>query len=269
MSHSEYEELAAGYVLGALEPDDEHVFQRHLDGCPVCEANVRELEAVVGELAYAVPPADPPDTVWAGIRREIRAEAVRPEAAPQAPAPAPAQAAPARARRARRGGRVQRLLPRLAAAAAILLLVGLSVWNVNLRDQNATYRDRVTALEEATRLANDPTASLVSLDAEGPTGAQAAVIVSSREDRGVLLIENLPPLQQNRVYELWGVPGGEIADAQKALVFVPLRRQGTQTLGFEVPIQPGTAFAITEEPGPDGSDKPTSAPLLLGAPATA
>ena len=48
MSHSEFEELAAGYVLGALEPDDEHAFQQHLGGCPVCEANVRELEAVVG-----------------------------------------------------------------------------------------------------------------------------------------------------------------------------------------------------------------------------
>ena len=32
MSHSEYEELAAGYVLGALEPDDEHLFQQHLSG---------------------------------------------------------------------------------------------------------------------------------------------------------------------------------------------------------------------------------------------
>ena len=99
MSHSEFEELAAGYVLGALEPDDEHDFQRHLDGCDTCEATVRELEAVAGELAYAAPPVDPPDTLWAGIRREIRSEAVRPEAVPQAPAPAQARApAPARAR---------------------------------------------------------------------------------------------------------------------------------------------------------------------------
>ena len=80
MSHSEFEELAAGYVLGALEPDDEHDFQRHLDDCATCEANVRELEAVVGELAYATPPVDPPDTLWAGIRREIQPEAVRPGA---------------------------------------------------------------------------------------------------------------------------------------------------------------------------------------------
>ena len=77
MSHSEFEELAAGYVLGALEPDDEHDFQRHLGGCATCEANVRELEAVAGELAYAAPPVDPPDTLWAGIRREIEPEAAR------------------------------------------------------------------------------------------------------------------------------------------------------------------------------------------------
>jgi hypothetical protein len=257
MSHSEYEELAAGYVLGALEPDDEHVFQQHLGGCPVCEANVRELEAVVGELAYAAPPVDPPDTLWAGIRREIGPEAVRRPAIPGPTGP------PAGARRLR-------VLPALAAAAAILLVVVLSLWNLNLRDQNAVYRDRVAALERATQLANDPGASLVTLDEQpGTTGAQATVIASSRQDRGVLLIENLPPPQRNRVYELWGVPGGRFPEAEKARVFVPLRRQGTQALQFEVPIQPGTVFAITEEPGPDGSEKPTSQPLLAGAPPTA
>jgi anti-sigma-K factor RskA len=277
MSHSEYEELAAGYVLGALEPDDEQVFQRHLVGCPICEANVRELEAVAGELAYAAPPVEPPDTLWAGIRREIEPEAARPAPVPEAapePAPVPAPgwppARPAPAPRRRRRG--ARLLQGLAAAAAILLVAVVSVWNLNLRQENADYRARVAALERATQLANDPNASLVALndaDVPAPAGAQATVIASSRQDRGVLLVEDLPPLQRDRVYELWGVPEGEIARAQKALVFVPLRRQGIQTLQFEVPIQPGTAFAITEEPGPDGSDKPTTKPILVGAPPSA
>jgi anti-sigma-K factor RskA len=266
MSHSEFEELAAGYVLGALEPDDERRFQQHLGGCSTCEASVRELEAVVGELAYAVPPVDPPDTLWAGIQREIRPQAARRTSLP-APA-AGAEAAPAAPTGAR--GRGLRLLPGLAAAAAIVLVVVLSLWNLNLRDENATYRARVVALERATELANDPNASLVTLDdAPGPQGAQATVIASTRQDRGVLLVENLPPLARDRVYELWGVPGGRIDDAQKALVFQPLRRPGIQTLLFEVPIQPGTVFAITEEPGPDGSEKPTSQPILAGAPPTA
>jgi anti-sigma-K factor RskA len=255
MSHSEFEELAAGYVLGSLEPDDEHDFRRHLDGCATCEANVRELEAVVGELAYAAPPVDPPDTLWAGIRREIE-----PEATPRGATPG---AAPRR--------RVsRRLLPGLAAAAAILLVVALSVWNLSLRDENAAVRDRLAALERATQLANDPSAKLVTMDeVPGPEGAQATVIASSRQDRGVLLVQSLPPLARDRVYELWGVPQGDIDKAQKALVFVPLRRQGVQALQFEVPIQPGTVFAITDEPGPDGSEKPTNQPLLVGAPPSA
>jgi len=176
MSHSEYEELAAGYVLGALEPDDEHVFQQHLSGCPVCEANVRELEAVTGELAHAAPPVEPPATLWAGIQREIRPEAARRPAVPAVPVAGP-------------GGRRLRLLPALAAAAAILAVVVLSLWNLNLRDQNALYRDRVAALEQAAQLANDPTASLVRLDdGAGAAGAQATVIASTRQDRGVLLV---------------------------------------------------------------------------------
>jgi len=279
VSHSELEELAAGYVLGALEPDDEHAFQRHLEGCPTCQGNVRELEAVVGELAYSAPPADPPDTVWAGIRRQIKPEARRGAgpgpaataagqggAAPGVPGTVPAPGTAG-------AGRGLRLLPGLAAAAAILLVVVLSLWNLNLRDENAVYRDRVAALERATQLANDPTANLVFLrnTSGAPPGAQATVIASTREDRGVLLIENLPPLQRGRVYELWGIPAGAdpATAAEKALVFVPLRRTGTQTLQFEVPVQPGTLFAITDEPGPDGSDKPTTPILLSGSARTA
>ena len=257
MSHSEYEELAAGYVLRALEPDDEHTFQEHLGGCPVCEANVRELEAVAGELAYAAPPVEPPDSLWAGIRRQVRPEAARRPAIPAVPAAAA-------------GGPRLRLLPALATAAAVLLLVVLSLWNLNLRDQNAAYRARVAALEQAAQLANDPTASLVALEGDaGAAGARATVICATRQDKGVLLVQDLPPIQRNRVYELWRLPGGDADKAEKTLVFVPLRRQGPQALKFKMPIQPGTAFAITEEPGADGSDKPTPPPLLVGAPRTA
>ena len=275
MSHSELEELAAGYVLGALEPDDEQAFRQHLEGCSSCEASVRELEAVVGELAYAVPPVDPPDTLWAGIRREIAHEAARHPSVPEAVSEAASRAVPRRpvtpGGRARAGWR-RRLLPGLAVAAAILLVVALSVWNLSLRDQNAVYRDRVTALERATQLANDPNAKLVALnDTAGPPGAQATVIASSTKDRGVLLVQNLPPLARDRVYELWGIPAGTdpATSAEKALVFQTLRRPGVQTLPFEVPIQPGTVFAITEEPGPDGSPQPTTPPILTGAPPTA
>jgi len=247
MNHSEYEQLAAGYVLGALEPDDEHVFQRHLGGCSECEANVRGLEEVVGTLAYAAPPVDPPETLWASIQREIRPERRR------------VQPRPARPRRW-----ASPLVARLAAAAAIVAVAALSVWNLNLRDENAGYRDRVTALEQATRLLNEPNTAKVTLKGSAAE-ARATVLASSPQDRGVLVVENLPPLQRGKVYELWGIPDRGTGRAKKARVFtVPLRRQGVQTLEFQVPIEPGTVFAITEEPGPEGSEQPTTQPILSG-----
>jgi anti-sigma-K factor RskA len=257
MNHSEYEQLAAGYVLGALEPDDEHVFQRHLGGCSECEANVRDLEEVVGTLAYAAPPVDPPETLWASIQREVRHEA-RPDArrAPPRPQPQPRVVRPRRW--------ASPLVARLAAAAAIVLVAALSVWNLNLRDENAGYRDRVTALEQATRLLNEPNTSLATL--KGSTQAQATVLASTAQGRGVLIVDNLPPLQRDKVYELWGIPDGGNGRPQKAHVFtVPLRPQGVQTLEFDLPIQRDMVFAITEEPGPQGSDQPTTEPILSGA----
>jgi anti-sigma-K factor RskA len=250
MNHSDYEQLAAGYVLGALEPDDEHDFQRHLGGCAQCEAIVRELEGVVGQLAYAAPPVEPPETLWASIQREVRPER------------RPVQ--PLRSRPRRRAGP---LLAGLAAAAAIVAMVALGVWNLNLRDENVSYRERVAALEQAASLLNEPNATRIALQGSA-TGTQATVVASSPQDRGVLIVENLPPLQRGRVYELWGIPEGGQGRPEKALVFIPLRRQGVQALEFQVPIQPGTVFAITEEPGPRGSEQPTTEPILAGKPQT-
>jgi anti-sigma-K factor RskA len=264
VNHSEYEQLAAGYVLGALEPDDEHLFQRHLGGCALCEANVHELEDVVGKLAYAVPPVQPPETLWASIRHEIRSEA----APAPAPVPGPVQApAPSRAPRREARRRGSPLLARLAVAAAIVAVAALSVWNLNLRDQNAGYRDQVATLEDTTRLLTDPTTTKIAL--QGPAtqqGAQATVLASADQDDGVLVVAGLPPAEAGKVWELWGIPEGQITRAEKALVFETSGGRDVQFLKFRVPVDQRTAFAVTQEPGPDGSVEPTDEPVMLGVP---
>jgi anti-sigma-K factor RskA len=263
VNHSEYEQLAAGYVLGALEPDDEHLFQRHLGGCAVCEASVHELEDVVGKLAYAVPPVQPPETLWASIRHEIRSEAA--PAPAQAPVPAEVPAPLAPHREARR--RTSPLLARLAVAAAIVAVAALSLWNLDLRDQNAGYRDQVATLEDTTRLLADPSTTKIAL--QGPAsqqGAQASVLASADQDRGVLVVAGLPAAERGKVWELWGIPEGEITRAEKALVFETSGGQGVQYLKFRVPVDQRTVFAVTQEPGPDGSVKPTDEPVMLGVP---
>jgi hypothetical protein len=106
----------------------------------------------------------------------------------------------------------------------------------------------------------------VHLD-QGPAaqqGARATALVSSPKDKGVLIVENMPALPPGRVYEVWGIPKGT-EPAQAALpggVFRP--STGISLVDVEMNIQPSMTFAVTNEPGPAGSPKPTTTPIMAG-----
>jgi anti-sigma factor ChrR (cupin superfamily) len=72
MSHTTVDEEAAGraalYALGALEGAEAREFEEHLaEGCERCAAELREFEAVAGDLGLAAPEAEPP----AGVRARL------------------------------------------------------------------------------------------------------------------------------------------------------------------------------------------------------
>jgi anti-sigma-K factor RskA len=249
LSHSDYEQLAAGFALGALEPDDEQEFQRHLEGCQACGASVRELEELAASLAYAAPRAVPPGSLRAGIRRRTGHTPRR------------------RLLRAVGSWGASRLALRLTVLAGITALFGLSLWNLALREQHELDRFRMANLEAALHTLNDANAQPVPLaGSANALGARATVLASSREDSGVLVVEGLPQLPGNRVYELWSLPQGDVGQAVRALVFSFRSGRNVRAIRFSVPIQPNTAFAITNEPGPRGSDRLTGEPILAGAP---
>ena len=50
-----YQELIGAFLLGKLDRVERMSMQAHLSGCPVCQAEVKELEPVVAALAYAAP----------------------------------------------------------------------------------------------------------------------------------------------------------------------------------------------------------------------
>jgi anti-sigma-K factor RskA len=249
LNHSDYEQLAAGFALGALEPDDEQAFQRHLEGCPACKTGMRELDELVASLAYVAPRADPPGSLRAAIRRRTGHTARR--------------------RLAVAVGSLSgsRMAARLAVVVGIIGLFALSLWNLALREQHELDRFRMANLEAALHTLNDASAQPVPLSGSAnAVDARATVLVSSRQDRGVLVVEGLPRLPEDRVYELWSLPQGDPTQAAKALVFSFRSGRNVRAVRFAVPIQPNTAFEITEEPGPRGSVRPTGAPILAGAP---
>jgi anti-sigma factor RsiW len=69
--HESFDELAVGWALHALEPEDEELFVAHLPTCPRCRQTVAETADVMGALAGDLPPADPPERLRDRLRAAV------------------------------------------------------------------------------------------------------------------------------------------------------------------------------------------------------
>ena len=63
--HEGFDELAVGWALHALEPEDETLFAAHLAGCTRCAQTVAETAAVLAAMADDLPRAEPSATAEA------------------------------------------------------------------------------------------------------------------------------------------------------------------------------------------------------------
>jgi hypothetical protein len=79
--HNRYREQIGAFLLGKLDGVERTALQSHLNGCPVCQAEERELEPVVAALSYAAPdriddnpwpPEDLEESTLAPILGEMR-----------------------------------------------------------------------------------------------------------------------------------------------------------------------------------------------------
>lgn len=158
--HEEYDELAVGWALKALEPDDESRFAKHLLECSRCVQTVREAQDMTSAMAMAVPMEEPSEGLRARIMAAVAAEPRDPDVRPPAQLPRRpaldigAQRRPARHQQHVRG-RFRVIARGVALAAALALVVGLGVWNVGLRDDRAAARAVASRQAEVLDALND------------------------------------------------------------------------------------------------------------------
>lgn len=240
LSHDEIAELLGAYALDAVDQHERDVVDAHLVSCARCRAEVQEHREVATLLAFSGEAA--PDGLWQRIAASLD------EPPPQLRL-APVEEGPAR----RRG--MSRWAPRLAAAAAVALLVGLGL---QVRDQDDRIEDLQVALQDPLERAflaavRDPASEVVDLaSVDGATEARAAV---TPDGRGYLHAADLPPLAAGRTYQLWGLRGAEAVSLG--------------VLGPDpalIPFSGGDdydALAITEEASP-GVAAPTRPPVVTG-----
>ena len=256
--HAHFDELAAGYALHSLDPDDELDFLGHAGQCARCQQSLAEYAEVAAALAEIAPAAEPGQQLGDRIMAAALGGGTRgsgtlgsgdvpaSQRADAGHGDRPAGQPPAEVIGLRERRRPPRRL-QLAAAAAAVLIAGGGIW---------------AGLSGGAAAPQPPTAGCVQArqcyqveltDATAP-GAVARVIVTGGSVW--LMPSGLAPDDAARqIYVLWQITGARVPlavgsfdvrrDAGGPILIGRLAAPYHGTLAFAVSLQRGRAIPAT------------------------
>jgi anti-sigma-K factor RskA len=248
MNNERFEDLKDAYVLDALPEDERRSFEEFLAAHPERQAEIDELGAVAGLLAFSPEEQEPTPEL-----RDRIMEVVEAEAAP---------------RRERRGSGFARLAGYIGArglafGAAALLLIGLLSWNLllqgqvdDLQGQVQNSQNQVEDLQAQVQDAQTQQTQTVQLSGTWANEGADAEVASINNNRIVLVADDLPSIPEGQTCQIWVIKGDV---PESGGLFQP---GGTETaVPITAPIKKGDTIAITVEPA-GGSEQPTTDPVL-------
>ena len=274
------------YLLDAALPEERAEFEQAADALPEVRAEAAGLAPAalaLGKL-YELSPEEAPEAfdLSAEPSAELRgrilasawAEAVaHPPAAATEPTPIAAPR-PIRPQGRVRGGapglpgarplrRQNMLTPWMAAAAMLVVAIGLALWALALQtkmdDQSREMRAQSTEIAQI-RASSNASAFTLTATGDGPSQASGMLYYSPQKQQAVLVMDKLPMPSDNSVYQLWymvnntPMPGATFkpsADGSAMIVTTP------NVPSFDL-------VAMTKEP-PGGSTTPTMPVLMTGS----
>jgi anti-sigma-K factor RskA len=261
--HQEFDELAVGWALHALEPADEAAFAVHLPGCARCAATVAQATEVMAAMAADLPQAEPSEGLRARLRDAVGSAEQLP-APPPAPVPAPDRPAstagvpggvPVHLSRAEDTPRWRRALPAALAAAAVAAIVGLGLWNVILSSDREKLQSAVATQSEVMEAVMSPgRATIARLNSDG----RPMATVVARDGELQVVTSGLPVNDAgSTTYVVWGLPAGEAPVALGAFD-VQRSQMDLQTVGSgRTGLDDFAQYGISLEPGQEPPPAPT------------
>jgi len=225
-NHEELDLLPA-YALGSLDAEDSDRVREHIARCRSCREELASYQEVTGRLALAVPEQEPPAWLESRIMEKVLSSRRR-RSFPEF---------------------LGMRLPALAAVAAVLI-IALGAGNIYLLSRPFQSQALVPGLVT------------VVLTGTGETPQAYGTIVIDRDDnRGVLAVRGLAPLEASRAYQLWIFKATE---RRSGGVF-NVTADGYGSLQITVPagFTGFTGFGISIEPA-GGSASPTGARVMSG-----
>ncbi len=279
-AHDQWDELAVGYALTALEPDELERFVEHLVAfCPQCQRSVDETATVGAELGQALPGPTvlPSDSLRDSVLRA--AFAARP-AVPQTSADLPSvrsiSSAPTSSAHAdtpiaarpgtgvhrvtdlseRRARRTARSAGWLVAAAAAVVALVLSVTTV------AALHSKSRTSAEASRYQQAITASLTTPGQVVPlktnTGSNIASVIAHTDSVNLVSL-SMTPNAKTSTYVLWGINGKTAGPIALGVFDIDGKHvQSTQVATDSRGYASFTQYAVSREPGRTPPKSPTT-----------
>jgi hypothetical protein len=262
--HAGFDELAVGWALHALEPEDEAVFAAHLPGCTRCARTVAETSDVMAAMAADLPVAEPSEELRHRLAEAVeQTEQVRPPVVPRITPDERADddtdvgLAPVR-RLARRRPVWRRRLPAALVAAAVAAIVGLGAWNVVLARSQANLQSTVAAQSQIMNALLSPGQAAVAplADVTTKNGRTVATVVA-RGNVADVVANGLPVNDPaDSTYVLWGMRGNQpipLGTFDVVQSRLDLRTVGSGQSGLDR----YTTFGISLEHGSQAPSKPT------------
>ncbi|HET6776515.1 MAG TPA: anti-sigma factor [Actinomycetota bacterium] len=227
--HVRIQELMAGYVLDGLSGEDaveaDRLLSEHVPSCPLCRDQLAGFQAVAGDLALAVSPAQPPDLLLPRIRRGV-AETVR---------------------RRRRASLV-------AVAAGVAAIVGLAGLSVQLGGRVSRTEQQRGRLLAAMEVLQQPGANPVSLESQGQTAAGLVEVSGPGLELMYVIGTDVPMPSPGRMYQLWLGTNGTFVRVEDGQ-FVP--EDGLVLLELTVDTARYDEILVTEERMGDAPASPS------------
>src|ERR687894_1990704 len=242
MNNERFEDLKDAYVLGALPEEERSSFEDYLAAHPERQAEIDELGAVAGLLAFSPQEQEPSPELRSRIMALVEAEA-----APRSDA--------RRSVSARIGDYLS--VRALALGAAALLVIGLLSWNVLLQSQVEDLQGQVQDAQGQVEDAQAQQSQTIKLEGSWAEQGATAEVASMEENEIVLVARNMPSVPEDKTCQIWVIKGDV---PEPSGLFQP-DGNGTAT-PITNSITKADVIAVTVEPA-GGSEQPTSDPVLL------
>ncbi|HET6597444.1 MAG TPA: anti-sigma factor [Anaerolineales bacterium] len=229
------DDLLPAYAVGSLEADELRRVEEHLLSCLICRKEASSFEAVIEELSVAAPEVVPS----AALKDRLMRQVMPPKRQDKVLDPIASRPF------------WERLLPAWGLAS-LFLIVGLAASSFLLWQ-------RVNTLEYATAPGGMRAVPLNATDAA--PDATGFVLISTDGEDGALVVDGLPPLGEDREYQLWLVRNGERTSG--AIFSTDEKSYAGTRIRAPRSLLDYSAVGITIEPA-GGSEKPTGAQVLHG-----